>query len=75
MSELSHDESHQLKEEQQQQQQQQWLLGHTQISSASEFASLTKLELANLGLTKLPLCLPEFCPSLSILFCPKNKFV
>lgn len=60
-------------------QQRQWLL--EKIPSvptpvpADYLSSLTKLELPNLGLTELPSCLPELCPQLSILFCPKNNFV
>jgi Leucine-rich repeat (LRR) protein len=40
-----------------------------------DLALLLKLELPNCGITTLPDCLPTVCPNLSILFCPKNKFV
>jgi len=67
-------------DETKQDQQQQWLLEHVKIPSsptpsAADLSALTKLDLPNLGLTELPTCLPRTCPSLSILFCPKNKFV
>ena len=83
MTELSQDETHKQMEQQQQQQQQQqrqrqWLLGHIKIPlipTSFDLSALTKLDLPNLGLTELPSCLPEICPSLSILFCPKNEFV
>lgn len=58
--------------------QRQWLLDHIKVPSSPvsfDLSALTKLELANLGLTELPSCLPEICPSLSILFCPKNAFL
>lgn len=65
---------------QQEEEQKLWLLDHVKIPSSPtggdfSLSALTKLELANLGLTELPSCLPEICPSLSILFCPKNNFV
>ncbi len=60
-----------------QEEQRQWLLEHIPSSPTTtvDLSSLTKLDLPNLGLTELPSSLPEICPSLSILFCPKNKFV
>eukprot|EP00536_Pseudo-nitzschia_multiseries_P010339 jgi/Psemu1/25626/gm1.25626_g len=60
-------------------QQRQWLL--EKIPSVPSplpddfLSTLTKLELPNLGLNELPSCLPELCPNLSILFCPKNNFL
>lgn len=76
MTKLSQDKNQQQQLEQQQQRQ--WLLGHIKIPSsptAFDLSALTKLDLPNLGLTELPSCLPEICPALSILFCPKNRFV
>jgi len=71
MSEQSQEESTTQEE------QRQWLLEHIPSSPTTtvDLSSLTKLDLPNLGLTELPSCLPDICPSLSILFCPKNKFV
>lgn len=54
-------------------QQRHWLVA--QMKTPLDLSTLTKLDLPNLGLTELPSCLPEICPALSILFCPKNKFV
>jgi len=66
MSEQSQDES----------EQRQWLLENIPSSPTTiDLSALTKLDLPNLGLTELPSLLPEICPALSILFCPKNKFV
>jgi hypothetical protein len=42
--------------------------------SRPDFGVLTKLNLANCGLSILPSCLPEILPNLSIIFMPKNNF-
>ena len=67
----------------QQEQQQQWLLEQlrrknntaTTTTTVEQLANLTKLDLGQLGLTELPVCLPAICPNLRILFCPENNFV
>lgn len=70
MSEQSQDESTTQEE------QRKWLLQNIPSSPITvDLSALTKLDLPNLGLTELPSSLPEICPALSILFCPKNKFV
>mmetsp|Transcript_18352 Transcript_18352/g.42320 ORF Transcript_18352/g.42320 Transcript_18352/m.42320 type:complete len:471 (-) Transcript_18352:3509-4921(-) len=70
-----------FRDETKDEQQREWLLKNSPTltmmakPSAADLSALTKLDLPNLGLTELPSCLPKICPSLSILFCPKNKFV
>jgi hypothetical protein len=51
-----------------------WLLQKTGLTTVNDLTMLTKLELANCGLTSLPEILPIIVPNLSILFCPKNNF-
>ena len=67
-----------LEEATSEEEQKKWLLDHIKVPSSPaslDLSALTKLDLPNLGLTELPSCLPDICPSLSILFCPKNNFV
>ena len=66
----------------QQEQQQHWLLEQLRRKTPStttktvwQLAHRTKLDLGQLGLTELPVCLPAICPNLRILFCPENNFV
>lgn len=59
---------------QEREEQEQFLLEKLQLSSVADLSMLTKLNLPACNLTSLPSELPQIIPSLSILFCPKNKF-
>lgn len=43
-------------------------------SASLDLATITKLDLFQVGLSSLPSSLPQYLPNLSILFCMKNKF-